>query len=178
MAEGKKKKQGETVKPDTDKSRLSVDRDRLDEDWEKQADFSWEFGEQLANAKLELDTLKGELEVIKAELDLKIRRDPERYLQTEKITESAVKAYVTLSKKVQRKETEIIEKKHEIDILTSYLKSIDDKKRALEKLVDLHGQNYFAKPRAPEHSREAMESIERRNVRRGVKKKKSKKGAK
>lgn len=144
-----------------DKNLLDIDNYALDTEWIRQPTLFFEYAEQLTDARNELDEAKSRLEVAKAELDevcasldTQIRSNPESFGVTSKITETVVKNTVLLHadyKKAKKKcediQKEILQTKHNVDILQAFVSSLDVKKTALENLVKLHGQNYFATPK-------------------------------
>jgi hypothetical protein len=50
--------------------------------------------------------------------------------------------------------------RHKASVLKVAVTALDQRKKALEKLVDLHGQDYFSTPRAKGENREKMEELE------------------
>lgn len=81
-----------------------------------------------------------------------------------KITETTVKNAVTSDREVQKARSAIIEAKHEVDVLSAAVSALDQRKRALENLVTLHGQSYFSTPSVrnlePQARTAAAEKIE------------------
>jgi hypothetical protein len=60
---------------------------------------------------------------------------------------------------------EVIEVRYDYDMSRSALSAIDSKKSALENLVKLHGQNYFAGPTIPRNlNKEWLESQKEKQV--------------
>ena len=56
---------------------------------------------------------------------------------------------------------------HKVNLTQAAVTALEHRKRALEKLVDLHGQNYFAEPHAKtEGGREHVEQTKKQSARR------------
>ncbi len=166
---------------------LDIDKNLLDDEWLNQPKLYNSWGLQFEDAeadvddcKREYDTLKEELKEIEAKIDLDIRCNPENYgdylskdiIDKGKLTEKMIASIVILHperKKAQKKlfeaQGEIDVAKHRAGVLRQVTISLEQRKRALERLVDLHGQKYFATPRASENSRDAMGEVERQSVR-------------
>jgi chromosome segregation ATPase len=169
-----------------DKNLLDIDNYALDTEWIRQPTLFFEYAEQLTDARNELDEAKSRLEVAKAELDevcasldTQIRSNPESFGVTSKITETVVKNTVLLHadyKKAKKKcediQEEILQTKYNVDILQAFVSSLDVKKTALENLVKLHGQNYFATPKINDNQpgQDFIDDALKKSARRKIKK--------
>lgn len=132
---------------DTDKSILAIDLDRLEKEWMNQPQLVYKYNTLIADAKLELDRARSASDILAAELDRKIRADPAKYeLDPKKITEGGIKAAIQKRASYQQAQEEVLDKKHKVDILSAFCLALEHRKRALEGLVTLHGQQYWAKP--------------------------------
>ena len=132
---------------------VHIDESRLDEEWLRQPDLYFKYASQLADAKQRLDQAKAELDLVEAECNKDIRERPEHYgvdrsRNTGAPTEDAVKKAVVIHDDYQAAVMDIVKHKHEVEVLAAAVNALDHKKRALENLVSLHGQSYFAAPRA------------------------------
>jgi len=150
------------------KELLEIDIDALDVEWIEHPKVFMEVSEELADAKKKLDTLRFKLDVSEADEENSIRSDPEKHGIT-KITEGLVKAALANSEKLQSGKRRIIEQQHEVTLLASCVTALEHKKRALEKLVILHGQQYFAGPAAPRVSAALAEDTAKQRARSGRK---------
>jgi len=145
---------------------LNMDEHNLDEMWLNQPRLYHKYAKKLANAKQHLEEEKAELELCKAELDRDIRSEPGQF-NLEKITENVVSSTIIIQDKYQQRQAEVIDLKHQVDILQAAVTTLDHRKRALENLVSLHGQDYFSSPRAKDPtSKEAITELEKQSVRR------------
>ncbi len=157
---------------------FDIDKNRLDEEWINQPKRFFRWAIDLEGARDVLEDAKAEFDVVKSEIDLAIRSDPEDYeelpkeaVEKNKVTEKMVAAVVPMQKEYKEAQQVMFEAKYRVGILQAAVTTLEHRKRALEKLVDLYGQQYFAKPRASENSKEVMEEVEKQSVRRRRKEK-------
>lgn len=127
---------------------VTIDDAALDVEWLQQAKLMLKYGAYGAQKRKEVDQKKEELEVIKAELDRKIRETPEAF-GLSKITETVVQNTIIVQTDYKNIMNEYIEAKYELDMAMIAVRAIDTKKNALENLVKLYGQQYFAGPKVP-----------------------------
>jgi hypothetical protein len=142
------------------KKDLEVDKDRLDEEWERQTTLYIHWAEKEVEAQEERDKSQRRLNIIKAEMDAKVRSNPEKY-GIEKISESAISHVVIQSKEYRGAELEYIESVKNAKILSAAVVAFDHKKRALTKLTDLYISGYYSKTGMPSGSREKVDEKRR-----------------
>lgn len=130
------------------RDQLTINHNALDVEWLSQPKLFMEVSEEAADARAELDRSKLRLEVREAELDKEVRTRPDHF-GLDKVTESAVKSAITTHKDYIHLREEFIEQKHEVDVLSAAVAAMEQRKAALERLVILHGQQYFAGPKQP-----------------------------
>lgn len=147
-----------------DDSFLEIDEGALDREWVRQPKLYFKFAMRLALARSEFDEAKADFELVKADLDSAIRDDPTEY-GLKKLTEPGVVAAMPRQGQYIKALQDINEKRRAQGILEAAVTALEHKKRALEKLVDLHGQEYFSTPRAPANSREAVDNMEKQAAR-------------
>lgn len=147
---------------------FDIDKNRLDDEWLNQPKSYFKWAVQLEDARDDLETAKSEFDVVKSEVDLAIRTDPDDY-NLPKVTDKSVAAVMISQPEYKEAQQAMFEAKYRVGIVQAAVISFDHRKKALEKLVDLHGQKYFASPRASEKSKEAMEKVEKRSIRRRTK---------
>lgn len=128
---------------------VTIDEKALDVEWLKQASLTFRYSKLAAEVRKKLDLKKEELELLKADLDRAIRTNPEGFGIEVKITEAVVNATILKQPEYQQLNQEVIELKFEYEVATAAVKAIDAKKMALENLVKLFAQNYFAGPATP-----------------------------
>ena len=147
------------------KENLEIDAFNLDSEWLNQPCRFFDVSEQLADAKKELDLVKLSLEVTEAELYKDVKENPDNY-GLDKVTEKAIDACVKDSNKYKDAVKEVIDKKHEVDIFSSAVTAFEHRKKALENLVYLQTQQYYAEPKT---SKSNEEKVEKNSIRRKIK---------
>ena len=150
---------------DIEEVTFTVDRDKLDEEWVNQPDLFHEFARQSADARLALEEKKQELDVVRAEIDKDIRERPGRY-DADKVTENAIANIIILQPKFAKAQSAVNKARHTLDILQAAVSALEHRKKALEHLVFLHGQEYFSSPRARGVDSEKMRDAEKKSARR------------
>lgn len=143
---------------------LEIDINALDVEWIRHPAVFMEISEELADARKKLDKLKWKYDVMAADEENDIRSNPEDHGIT-KITEGLVKSAIASSSKLQAFQGKILDQQHEVGLLSSCVTALEHKKRALEKLVILHGQQYFAGPAAPRASKALTEDMAKQRAR-------------
>lgn len=146
--------------PKKQPSDFMPDKDDLDGEWVRQPELYHEYATQLADARLDLEEKRNALDVIQAELDNDIRTDPDAYGFT-KVTDAVVKATLPAQPEYKKATDRVNKARHRVHILEAAVASLDHKKKALENLVYLHGQNYFSSPRARGEDKQEVESATR-----------------
>lgn len=127
---------------------VRIDEKMLEVEWLRQASLTYNYAKHHAHTKKQYDLAKENLELVKAQLDKEIRTNPEKY-DIAKVTESVVQATILQQEDYKEASNELIEARYEIGIASAALSAIETKKSALENLVRLHGQQYFAGPSVP-----------------------------
>ncbi len=130
---------------------LYIDCDALDIEWLMQPMLMVKYVEMQASTGRELDRVKEKLNLIRAELDRDIRKDPKDFKIAEdiKITEAVIAGCILEQKKYKNATTEVIDAQYEFNTARGTVQAVDQRKQALENLVKLHGQHYFAGPKIP-----------------------------
>lgn len=128
---------------------VTIDESALDVEWANQPRLALTYGEKLADARHEHETAKARLELIQAELALKVRQNPTEYGLGEKATEAGVSAAIIANETFQRVQRACFDARHKVDVLVAAMTAIDSRKKALENLVQLHVTSYYSEPREP-----------------------------
>lgn len=124
---------------------LRIDPGALDVEWLEQPQTFFKYSKKLAYAEKERDRLKEKYEVVRAKADNKIRSQyPEK-----KPTETAINTMVIQDSDVIEAQKDLIDQEYEVKLLLGAVRAFDQRKAALENLVRLQAQNYFAAPREP-----------------------------
>lgn len=127
---------------------ITIDEAALDVEWLEQPRLMMQYARHAAQMKMDMDYAKEQLDLVQAELDKAIRTDPEKY-GLEKITESAVRNTILTQKMYKDSNSAYLDAKFEYDVAMGAVRAFDQRKSALENLVRLHGQQYFAGPSVP-----------------------------
>lgn len=151
---------------------IGIDPDALDVEWLNQPSLFLKYSEACAEARKKLDQAKERLDVVKADLDHRVREDPSVF-GVQKVTEAAVSSAVTVHREYRESYKKYIDAKYEFDILSRAVQAFEQRKSALENLVRLHGQGYFAGPKEPrelgmEWKKKASTKVSNEKVRRGI----------
>ena len=127
---------------------IRIDEQALDTEWIDQPALVLTYGSNAAKHEFLMDKAKERINIVKAEMDSAIRKNPEKY-GIEKITESAITAVIATDTEMQKVNMEFLDAKYEYSMSIAAVRALQDKKSALENLVRLHGQSYFAGPSVP-----------------------------
>tara|TARA_R110000824_G_scaffold89967_1_gene220153 strand:+ start:742 stop:1227 length:486 start_codon:yes stop_codon:yes gene_type:complete len=144
---------------------LEINEFELDKEWIQQPSTYHKYATKLAEAKHRLEESKAQTELVKAELSSEIRNNPNEF-GIAKITETVVASTILTQDEFKSVQAELFDQKHQVDLLQAVVTSLDHRKRALESLVSLHGQDYFSSPRADTRSQETIDEIQKKSVRR------------
>lgn len=147
---------------DIDSSVLQIDENHLEREWMEQPSLVFKYAKKLADARFAFDEAKAELEVTEAEIANTIRKAPELY-QIKKVTEGVVKETIPLQPEYKMAVKDVNKAKHAVDVYSAVVSALDNRKKALEKLVDLWMANYFSTPKTP--NKEASDKMEERSKR-------------
>lgn len=147
-----------------DMSILEIDIDSLDEEWVGQSPLYFRYAKKLADARDRLERRKTELDLVYAECDRDIRKNPKKY-KLAKISETAIKSAIYEHPEYREIQDIVHKAKHRVDVLGAAVQALEHRKRALENLVELHGQSYFATPVAKGEAKEAVEQAAKKSVR-------------
>lgn len=144
-----------------------IDPGRLDAEWLEMARFARRAGVAEADARHAHSQARARLDVCEATLVVDIKRNPAKY-GVEKPTEKLVEALVVLAPEHQKLTDELFAAQRLLDLCRTDVTACVDRRKALERLVELLSINYFAtaEPRAAAGpARDAMDSRRRRDVR-------------
>jgi len=144
---------------------LQIDTNRLDKEWVNQPKYFFDYACQLADAKRALEGLKAELDIVRAEREMRIRKHPEKYKLGDKVTEGSIKCTLEGQPLVKEAQDKILSAKHRVDILQAAVAALDQRKTALENLVKLTLSSYMASPQAPKGMEEQVDSLTKKFIR-------------
>lgn len=144
---------------------IKIDEQALDVEWLDQAQRMVKYCRIAAEAHRDMDFAKEELDAVRARLDQAIRADPDAYGLSPgargAVTEGSIQSAILLDDDYRKSSKVYMNLKYENDVAASVVRAFDHRKSALENLVRLHGQSYFAGPSIP---RDLAEERRRRDV--------------
>lgn len=135
---------------------MYIDENALDVEFLDQPAKVVKYARLLAEARRDKDLAKEALDLTKAEINLDIRDNPEKYGLT-KITVDAVEACILMEKRYEEAVKEYNDANYEVNVLQGVVNALEHRKSALENLVKLYGQQYFAGPKIPHDLTEMRE---------------------
>lgn len=121
---------------------IEIDPDQLDLEWLRQPQLYAKYSNAVSSLKAAADRAKERTEVVRSELDSKIRSNPESY-GLAKATDTAVLSSVTASATYQQARTEQFAAAEEYSQAANALSALEHRRSALENLVKLHLAGYF-----------------------------------
>ncbi len=148
---------------------LDINEAALDREWLRQAQLSRAAGEREADARRVHDLAKAKLAVVHARLSLAARKNPGVFGLREKPNADEIDAAVIVHEEYQVVQNMLIEARHDLDLAAAYNVAMIDRRKALERLVELFALNYFSdqEPRASsDNIRDRVRDAERREARR------------
>lgn len=138
------------------KEDLEIDKDNLDEAWQYQALKFAHWAEKEVEALSQRDKAKEQLELMRANLDSHIRKNPNSYF-LEKVTESAIQNIILQNENYQKANNAYLDAVRQAKIFGVAREAFDHRKKALEKLTDLFLSQYWAEPREGRITKKVME---------------------
>ncbi len=137
---------------------LNINEDALDVEWLEQPRLFLKYSQLLADARRTQDQLKERDEVLRAEIATGVRANPTEY-GIDKVTVDAVNNAVAQDSRVNQSAQALREAAYEVDMFKAAVSAFEHRKAALENLVRLAGQNYFATPAVPRNLHEERERL-------------------
>ncbi len=131
-----------------------IDPHQLDVEATLQAERFFKWAKRAVEAKVAVDKTKFKMEVVEAQLQLAVRKDPDKY-NLPKVTEATINATVKEHPEYRKAVKKWHQAREESAMLDKAVMAMEMKKRMLEALITLHGQQYFAGPSSPRNLGEA-----------------------
>jgi hypothetical protein len=127
---------------------IKIDPTALDVEWLRQPELMIRYAKHSARMRIDLDEKKQALDIARAEADQLIRSNPEKYIDG-KVTETAITNCILVNGNYKAAQKAFSDAKFESDMAQAAVNAFEQRKSALENLVRLHGQQYFAGPKMP-----------------------------
>jgi hypothetical protein len=140
---------------------IKIDETALDIEWLEQPKLFMRYARYAAETQKMLDLAKTNLDLVKAELDKAVRENPDKF-GIEKLTETVVLNTILSLPEYKEANEKYINAKFEAEIAKSAVRAFEQRKEALENLVRLHGQQYFAGPKVPRDLTAEREKLQKR----------------
>jgi hypothetical protein len=147
----------------TYESDIQIDETALDVEWIEHPGKMLTYTTGAAEAHRDMDLAKAKLDFVKAKLDRDIRESASGTSQ--RLTEFGIQSMILLEPEYDEANREFIEAKFQYEVASGVVKSFEHRKSALENLVRLHGQSYFAGPSVPHNLSEERTRRSNRAVR-------------
>lgn len=143
------------------RGKLPVDPLELERENSQQPALLDEVGEWVSGVKALSKVAKEHVDFVKADLSLRIRKNPGSFGLTGKITEGSVDATITVSSEYQQAVGEYIEADKLANEASNLLLSVEQRKSSISNLVRLYVNNYYSseKPISDEEWKESEAAI-------------------
>jgi hypothetical protein len=129
---------------------IRIDEEALDIEWLEQAELAMKYAKNYAEARRRLTNAEEKIKVIRAELIAEANADPVKCCNKDKPNAADIEAYYRNHRRHKLAKDEWVQAQYDTDIAEAAKNEIGfTRKAALENLVRLHGQQYFAGPSIP-----------------------------
>jgi len=128
---------------------IEIDEQALDGEWLDHPRRVVVYCIHAAEMHRNMDLAKERVDVCRAQLDQRIRANPDEFGLGTRITEGSIQSAILVDDEYQETTRAYFQAKYEYDVAQGVVRAFDHRKSALENLVRLHGQSYFAGPTIP-----------------------------
>lgn len=129
---------------------MRIDDQMLDIEWEDQPELAMKYGRIWADAHKRLQQAEERVKIVRSELIKEVNEDPVKCTGKEKPTVTDIEAYYRTHERHIEAKKEWIEAEYECNMAEIAKNEVSfTRKAALENLVILLGQDYFAGPKVP-----------------------------
>lgn len=146
---------------------LRIDEMSLNKEWRKQPKTYHAWSKIAARAKRMAEIRKGDLEVVKSEVSQDIRNHPSSH-GISKVTDKAIETAVILDVRYKKALRQSIDARYDSDVLSGAVKAMEQRKDSLEWLSKLFLANYYSEPEHTMESREAMNELDEKDVKKKI----------
>jgi len=127
---------------------FEIDRHNLDTECEGQPVLMHDAATLYADEMDRARVAKAEMDLVWAETDLLIRKDPTKFVPNgSKITEGLIESLIKMSKRYQQALRAYLEAEHASGLAKAAVDAAEHRKRMLELEVQLQGRDYFSSPK-------------------------------
>lgn len=151
--------------------KLFIDKYNLDEELVRQPQLYLDWALKSVEALKEKDNAKKDLDLVKAEAEESIRKNPKKYgiVTKDKVTETMIKTAIVLHFKVKKYNLLYLNAIDNARVLEKIEKSFSDRKKSLEGLVQMDLRLHFSEPKTPAVHKDRIEKDTKRAIRSGLK---------
>lgn len=129
---------------------MRIDETALDIEWLEQASLAMKYGRYWADCKRAATHAEEKVKVIRADLIKKANSNPQKYCGKDKPNAADIEAFYRKQPEHIAAKDAWVDAQYELDMAEVAKNEISfTRKAALENLVKLHGQLYFAGPKVP-----------------------------
>jgi len=143
------------------KKDLAIDPENLDAEACIQPELYFKYAQLATEARKAQDEAKLNFDLAEVTLSQQVRTSPGNY-GIRKITEGAITEAVKAQPEYEVAYQKFIQAKAEADILYKAQESLEQRKRMIELLVQLHSREYFAGPSVPHTVGELYMEVKKR----------------
>lgn len=142
---------------------IDIDESALDVEWLEQGALALKYSRYAAQCANEVRRLEEVKKTIRSELILEANENPKELIGKDKPNASDIEAYYRSHERYQKIVRQLLKAQEEAEFAEAAKNEICfTRKKALEMLVQLHGQQYFAGPRIPRNLTEERERRQKR----------------
>ena len=135
---------------------LKIDFDQLDLNWRDHSTNYMKWSEKWVNAIAYRDRIKESLEVLRAELDGKYRKELYK-AEGKKPTEASIIAAITTDKEYKTVQQTLLDANEAVNLMAVAKSAFEHRKKALEGLTQLWVGGYFSNPNIPTEIKDKYE---------------------
>ena len=129
---------------------VEIDPDALDVEWLEQSSLAIKYAKYALHLQRKVKLLEEKKKTVKAELIREANEDPQKCCNKAKPNAADIEAYYRTSERYKQIVKKLIDAQFEADIADVAKNEVCfTRKAALENLVLLYGQQYFAGPKVP-----------------------------
>jgi hypothetical protein len=150
---------------------MRIDETALDVEWLEQPQLAVSYGQHVAGLRREVNRLEEQKKIRRSELIQEANEDPKGTVGKDKPNAADIEAYYRRDKGYQEIVDDLLSAQYDLEMAEVAKNEIAfTRKAALENLVRLHGQQYFAGPSVPRDlSKERQEQARDQSVNKNVK---------
>lgn len=136
---------------------IAINDSDLVEELRKQPQLYYKWSKKAAYSEFDSGTAKDKLDIIKSEVELRIRKNPQLHGLTDKPTEAQVKAVVNTNRKVIKAQKNFRKAVRIEKIFSKAERAFEHRKKSLEGLVYINQRLYFASPKTDRQTQQEVD---------------------